>query len=174
MLNEQKKSNNSNRFYIIVLAVLLCAAIYSAVRSCSNDAGTAELYQRTDSAVERIERQHQQAASELDVTGGQLDAAGETLGRADQLIATGEERVAENAASIADCKRIVGNCQAILDDCERIYAEVEKANRTGAVSGSGRKGLLEGLGKWFLRRYRWWCYRSGNKIKFDICFYVLL
>ena len=136
MLNEQKKFNNSNRFYIIVLAVLLCAGVYSAVRGCGNDAGTAELYQRTDTAVGAVEKQHETIGRELDAASGQLDSAGAAVGRADGLIATGEERVAENANSLADCKRIVGECRKIVADCQRLYAEIEEANRTGAGSGS--------------------------------------
>lgn len=136
MQNEQKKSNNHRNIYATVAVILLLAVIGCTLRGCGNDAGTAELYQRTDAAVGEIEKQHQQAASELDAAGGQLNAAGAAVGRADQLITAGQERVNQNAASLADCKRIVGNCQAILDDCERIYAEVEEANRSRAGSSS--------------------------------------
>lgn len=137
MANDTQKSNNSNRFYIIVLAVLLCAGVYSAVRGCGNDTDIEQLYKSTDSAVGRIEAEHETAGRELDATSGQLDAAGAAVGRADELIDRSQERVGQNAASIADCQRIIINCQAILDDCQRIYREVEEANSAGAGSGSG-------------------------------------
>ena len=137
MENEQKKSDNHNRIYIIIAALVLCAGAYCTLRSSGNDAGTAELYQRTDAAVGAVEKQHETAGRELDVVGGQLDSAGETVGRADQLIATGEERIAENAASLADCQRIVSECRKIIADCQRLYAEVEETNRSGAGSSSG-------------------------------------
>lgn len=137
MANGTQKSNNHRNFYAVVAVILLLAAIGIYLRGCGNDAGTAELYQRTDAAVGAVEKQHETAGRELDVVGGQLDSAGETVGRADQLIATGEERIAENAASLADCQRIVSECRKIIADCQRLYSEVEETNRSGAGSSSG-------------------------------------
>ena len=137
MENEQKKSDNHNRIYIIIAAVVLCAAFYSFVRSCGNDAGTAEVYQRTDATVERIEKEHTNAGSELDNATGQLDSAGAAAKRADEFITASQERVNQNAASIDECQRIVGECRKIVADCNRIYAEAEKANRSGTGSGGG-------------------------------------
>ena len=65
MENEQKKSDNHNRIYIIIIAVVLCTAFYSFVRSCGNDAGTAEVHQRTDATMERIEKEHTNAGRDL-------------------------------------------------------------------------------------------------------------
>ena len=135
MENEQKKTNNSNRFYIIVLAVLLCTGIYCAVRGCGNDAGTAELYQRTDSAVGAVEKQHEAIGRELDAAGGQLDSAGETVQRANEFITASQERVNQNTASLAECQRIVDQCRKIVESSKRIYREVEETNRSGAGSG---------------------------------------
>lgn len=135
MLNEQKKSNNSNRFYIIVLAVLLCAGVYSAVRGCGNDAGTAELYQRTDAAVGAVEKQHETIGCELKTVGGQLDTARETAGRIDGLINQSQNAGAEIATGITNCQRIVADCRKIVTDSNRIYREVEEANRSRAGSG---------------------------------------
>lgn len=135
MLNDTQKSNNHNRIYIIIAVVLLCATVYFTVRGCGNDTGTAELYQRTDAAVERIEAEHTDAGRELDAASGQLDTAGATLQRADELIDRSQERASQNAASIADCRQLVKRCQEIVADSERIYAEAEEANRSGTASG---------------------------------------
>ena len=134
MENEQKKSNNHRNIYATVAVILLLAVIGCTLRGCGNDAGTAELYQRTDAAVGEIEKQHEAIGRELDVAGGQLDGAGTALGRADQLITAGQERVNQNAAGIADCQRIVAECRKIVADCQRIYAEIEEANSAGAGS----------------------------------------
>lgn len=135
MKNEQKKSDNHNRIYIIIIAVVLCTAFYSFVRSCGKGAGTAEVHQRTDATVEHIEKEHTNAGSELDVVTGQLDSAGTAVGRTDQLITASQERVNQNAASIDECQRIVGECQKIVADSQRVYGEVEEANRSGTESG---------------------------------------
>lgn len=137
MENEQKKSDNHNRIYIIIIAVVLCTAFYSFVRSCGNDVGTAEVHQRTDATMERIEKEHTNAGRELDTVGAELDSATATLGRVDQLITASQERVNQNAASIDECQRIVGECRKIVADCNRIYCEVEEANRSGTGSCGG-------------------------------------
>lgn len=137
MENEQKKSDNHNRIYIIIIAVVLCTAFYSFVRSCGNGAGTAEVHQRTDATVEHIEKEHATAGRELEVVTGQLDSAGAAAKRADEFITASQERVAENTAGLADCQRIVGECRKIVADCNRIYCEVEEANRSGTGSCGG-------------------------------------
>lgn len=137
MKNEQKKSDNHNRIYIIIIAVVLCTAFYSFVRSCGNDAGTAEVHQRTDAAMDAIEREHAVTGRELDAVGAELDSAGAAAKRADEFITASQERVNQNAASIDECQQIVSECRKIVADCNRIYAEAEKANRSGTGSGGG-------------------------------------
>lgn len=134
MKNEQKKSDNHS-IYIIIIALVLCAVAYCSVRGCGSGAGTAEVHQRTDATMERIEKEHTVVGSELDNVTGQLISAGTTVDRADQLITASQERVNQNAASLADCRRLVSDCRKIVADCNQIYAEAEKANRSGTESG---------------------------------------
>lgn len=136
MKNEQKKSDNHS-IYIIIIALVLCAAAYCSVRGCGSDDGTDLLYKSTDSTVEQIETEHAAAGSELDNVTGQLNSAGATISRADELVDRSQECVIRNAASIDECQRIVGECRKIVADCNRIYCEVEEANRSGTGSGGG-------------------------------------
>lgn len=136
MENEQKKSDNHNRIYIIIIAVVLCTAFYSFVRSCGNDAGTAEVHQRTDAAMDAIEREHAVTGRELDTVGAELDSAGAAAKRADEFITASQERVNQNAASIDECQQIVSECRKIVADSQRVYCEVEEANRSRTGSGS--------------------------------------
>lgn len=135
MKDEQKKSNNYNRFCYIVAAILLCAIIYCTVRGCGNDAETEQLYKSTNSTVERIEAEHQQAGSELDAAGGQLNSAGETAGRIDDLINQSQNAGTAITAGITDCKRIVRECEEIVADSQRICREIEAANSDRKESG---------------------------------------
>lgn len=137
MKNEQKKSDNHNRIYIIIIAVVFCTAFYSFVRSCGNGAGTAEVHQRTDATVEHIEKEHTVVGSELDNVTGQLISAGTAVGRTDQLITASQERVAENTAGLAECQRIVSECQKIVADSQRICREIEATNSDRKGSGGG-------------------------------------
>lgn len=135
MGNEQKKSDNHNYFYYIIAGVLLFTIINFTMRSCGNDADTAEVHQRTDATMERIEKEHTVVGSELDNVTGRLISAGTAVDRADQLITASQERVNQNAANLADCQRLVSDCRKIVADCNQIYAETEKANRSGTESG---------------------------------------
>lgn len=137
MENEQKKSDNYSRIYIIIIALVLCAFVYCTVRGGGNDANIEQLHKSTDNTMAEIEREHQQAASELDAAGGQLNSAGETAGRIDDLINQSQNAGTAITAGITDCKRIVGECEEIIADSQRIYCEVEEANRSGTGSGSG-------------------------------------
>lgn len=137
MENEQKKSDNHNRIYIIIIAVVLCTAFYSFVRSCGNDAGTAEVHQRTDATMERIEKEHTNARSELDTVGAELDSAGTAVGRTDELVDRSQECVIRNTESVIECQQIVGECRKIVADSNRIIGEVDAANRSRTGSGGG-------------------------------------
>ena len=136
MKNEQKKSDNHS-IYIIIAAVVLCACAYCSVRGCGDNAGTAEVHQRTDATMERIEKEHTNAGRELDTVGAELDSAGTAVGRTDELVDRSQECVIRNTESVIECQRIVSDCRKIVTDSNRIYREVEEANRSRAGSGSG-------------------------------------
>ena len=137
MENEQKKSDNHSRIYIIIAAVVLCACAYCSVRGCGDNAGTAEVHQRTDATMERIEKEHTNAGRELDAASGELNSAKTAISRADELVDRGQECVIRNTESVIECQRIVGECRKIVADSQRVYGEVEEANRSGTGSGGG-------------------------------------
>ncbi len=136
MENEQKKSDNHNRIYVIIIALVLCAVAYCSMRSCGNGANIEQKHTSTDTTVDAVEAEHTNAGRELDNATGQLDSAGAAAKRADEFITASQERVAENTAGLADCQRIVGACREIIADSQRIYCEVEEANRSGTGCGS--------------------------------------
>ena len=136
MTNAKEKSNNNNRNYIIIIALVFCAFVYCTVRGCGgNDANIEQLHKSTDNTISEIEGEHQQAASELDAAGGQLNSAGETAGRIDDLINQSQNAGTAITAGITDCKRIVGECEEIVADSQRICREIEAANSDRKGSG---------------------------------------
>ena len=137
MKNEQKKSDNHNRIYVIIIALVLCAVAYCSMRSCGNGANIEQIHKSTDTTVDAVEAEHATVGRELDTVGAELDSAGTAVDRADQLITASQERVNQNAASLADCQRIASDCRKIVTDSNRIYREVEEANRSGTGSGGG-------------------------------------
>lgn len=136
MENEQKKSDNHSRIYIIIFALVLCAMAYCSVRGCGN-VDIEQLHKSTDQTVGAVEKQHETIGRELDTVGAELDSAGTAVGRTDEFITASQERITENTASINECQRIVSDCRKIVTDSNRIYREVEEANRSRAGSGSG-------------------------------------
>lgn len=136
MKNEQKKSDNHNRIYAIIIALVLCAMAYCSVRGCGN-VGIEQLHKSTDQTVGAVEKQHETIGRELDTVGAELDSAGTAVGRTDEFITASQERITENTESIIECQQIVSECRKIVADCNRIIGEVEKANRSGTGSGGG-------------------------------------
>lgn len=137
MGNEQKKSDNHNCFYYIIAGVLLFTIINFTMRSCGNDAGTAEVHQCTDATMERIEKEHTNAGRELDTVGAELDSAGTAVGRTDELVDRSQECVVRNTESVIECQQIVSECRKIIADCNHIIGEIEAANRAGEGSSKG-------------------------------------
>lgn len=136
MKNEQEKSTNNNRNYIIIIALVFCAFVYCTVRGCGgNDANIEQIHKSTDTTVDAVEAEHATAASELDAAGGQLNSARETAGRIDDLINQSQNAGTAITAGITDCKRIVGECEEIVADSQRICREIEAANSDRKGSG---------------------------------------
>lgn len=138
MENEQKKSDNHNRIYVIIIALVLCAVAYCSVRGCGSDDGTDLLYKSSDSTVEQIETEHAAAGRELDTVGAELESAGTAVGRTDELVDRSQECVVRNTESVIECQQIVSECRKIIADCNRIIGGVEAANRAGEGSSKGR------------------------------------
>lgn len=136
MKNEQKKSDNHNRIYVIIFALVLCAMAYCSVRGCGN-VGIEQLHKSTDQTVGAVEKQHETIGRELDTVGAELDSAGTAVGRTDELVDRSQECVIRNTESVIECQRIVGECRKIVADSQRVYGEVEEANRSGTGSGGG-------------------------------------
>lgn len=135
MGNEQKKSDNHNRIYVIIIALVLCAVAYCSVRGCGNGANIEQIHKSTDTTVDAVEAEHATAGRELDTVGAELDSAGETAGRIDDLINQSQNAGTAITAGITDCKRIVGECEEIVADSQRICREIEAANSDRKGSG---------------------------------------
>lgn len=136
MENEQKKSDNHNRIYVIIIALVLCAVPYCSVRGCGNGANIEQIHKSTDTTVDAVEAEHATAGRELDTVGAELDSAGTAVGRTDELVDRSQECVIRNTESVIECQQIVSECRKIVADSQRVYGEVEEANRSRTGSGS--------------------------------------
>lgn len=128
MKNEQEKSDNHNGIYIIIVAVVLCACAYSAVRGCGNEPG---VNNNSTATVGRIKDSAGTAASNIaDAARGNSNAekaiqrADDELERSQTAAENSTERINRIELLVKEC--IDGNRQA-LDIMQRI----EAANTAG-------------------------------------------
>lgn len=132
MKNEQEKSDNHNGIYIIIVAVVLCACAYSAVRGCGNEPG---VNNNSTATVGRIKDSAGTAASNIaDAARGNSNAekaiqrADDELERSQTTAENSTERINRIELLVKEC--IDGNRQA-LDIMQRI----EAANTAGKEKG---------------------------------------
>lgn len=128
MKNEQKKSDNSNRFYIIVFVVLLCAGIYSAVRGCGNEPG---VNNNSKATVDRIKDSAGTAASNIADAARGNNNAEKAIQRADAELERGQ-------AAAEDCAERINRIEQLVEECIDgnrqaldIMQRIEAANTTG-------------------------------------------
>lgn len=128
MENEQKKSNNSNRFYIIVFVVLLCAGIYCAVRGCGNETGSDNSSAAT---VDRIKDSAGTAAGNI------ADAARENY-NAEKAIQRADTELERGQAAAEDCAERINRIEQLVKECIDgnrqaldIMQRIEAANTSG-------------------------------------------
>lgn len=128
MKNEQKKSDNSNRFYIIVFVVLLCAGIYCAVRGCGNETGSDNSSAAT---VDRIKDSAGTAAGNIaDATRENYNAE-KAIQRADAELERGQAAAEDCAERINRIEQLIKECIDGNRDALRIMQRIETENTKG-------------------------------------------
>ena len=128
MENEQKKSNNSNRFYIIVFVVLLCAGIYCAVRGCGNETGSDNSSAAT---VDRIKDSAGTAAGNIaDASRGNGNAE-KAIRRADAELERGQAAAEDSAERINRIEQLVKECIDANRKALSVMQRIETANTEG-------------------------------------------
>mgnify|MGYP001110454083 FL=1 len=128
MENEQKKSNNSNRFYIIVFVVLLCAGIYCAVRGCGNETGSDNSSAAT---VDRIKDSAGTAAGNIADAARENYNAEKAIQRADAELERGQAAAEDCAERINRIEQLIKECIDGNRDALRIMQRIETANTKG-------------------------------------------
>lgn len=123
MENEQKKSDNHNGIYIIIVAVVLCACAYSAVRGCGNEPG---VNNNSTATVDRIKDSAGTAAGDIaDAARGNYSAE-KAIQRADDELERSQAAVEDSAKRINRIEQLVKECidgnRQALDIMQRIEA----------------------------------------------------
>lgn len=123
MKNEQEKSDNHNGIYIIIVAVVLCACAYSAVRGCGNEPG---LNNNSTATVDRIKDSAGTAAGDIDDAARGNNNAEKAIQRADAELERGQAAAEDCAERINRIEQLVKECidgnRQALDIMQRIEA----------------------------------------------------
>lgn len=128
MKNEQKKSDNSNRFYIIVFVVLLCAVAYCSVRGCGNETGSDNSSAAT---VDRIKDSAGTAAGNIADAARENYNAEKAIQRADAELERGQAAAEDCAGRINRIEQFIKECIDGNRDALRIMQRIETANTKG-------------------------------------------
>lgn len=125
MGNEQKKSDNHSRIYIIIIAVVLCACAYSAVRSCGPE-GNSNIRTRADevrSGIEHSADSNTKLQEQLGNAGGTAVEIEGSLGTSAGAIGEAENTAGAIADDLDRAEAAIRNCQSIVNGIKRRNAE---------------------------------------------------
>lgn len=128
MKNEQKKSDNHNRIYIIIAALVLCAGAYCALRGSGNETGSDNSSAAT---VDRIKDSAGTAAGNIaDATRENYNAE-KAIQRADAELERGQAAAEDCAERINRIEQLIKECIDGNRDVLRIMQRIETANTKG-------------------------------------------
>lgn len=111
---------------IIAGILLICNDVYHRGGS-----SRADVHQDTTRAVERIQAEHQSAASEIKSAGISINDAEGHVERAADAVGRSEEAARINAAGVDELQTLVSECRGIVKNQRELIREIEAANGIG-------------------------------------------
>ena len=128
MKNEQEKSDNHNGIYIIIVAVVLCACAYSAVRGCGNEPG---VNNNSTATVDRIKESAGTTAGNIvDIERGNYNAE-KAIRRADAELERSQAATEDSAERINRIEQLVKECIDANRKALGVMQRIETANTAG-------------------------------------------
>ena len=128
MKNGQEKSDNHNGIYIIIVAVVLCACAYSAVRGCGNEPG---VNNNSTATVDRIKDSAGMAASNIADAARGNNNAEKAIQRSDAELERGQAAAEDCAEQINRIEQLVKECIDRNRQALDIMQRIEAANTAG-------------------------------------------
>lgn len=128
MKNGQEKSDNHNGIYIIIVAVVLCACAYSAVRGCGNEPG---VNNNSTATVDRIKDSAGMAASNIADAARGNNNAEKAIQRSDAELERGQAAAEDCAERINRIEQLVKECIDRNRQALDIMQRIEAANTAG-------------------------------------------
>ena len=121
----RRKIDKAVKISLIIAGILLiCNDVYHRYGGSSR----ADVHQDTTRAVERIQAEHQSAASEIKSAGISINDAEGHVERAADAVGRSEEAARINAAGVDELQTLVSECRGIIESQRSIIQEVDRAN----------------------------------------------
>lgn len=128
----RRKIDKAVKISLIIAGILLiCNDVYHRYGGSSRT----DVHQDTTRAVERIQAEHQSAASEIKSAGISINDAEGHVERAADAVGRSEEAARINAAGVDELQKLISECQTIVRRQQDIIQDVDRANGTGAPEG---------------------------------------
>lgn len=128
----RRKIDKAVKISLVIAGILLiCNDVYHRYSGSSR----ADVHQDTTRAVERIQAEHQSAASEIKSAGISINDAEGHVERAADAVGRSEEAARINAAGVDELQKLISECQTIVRRQQDIIQDVDRANGTGAPEG---------------------------------------
>lgn len=128
----RRKIDKAVKISLVIAGILLiCNDVYHRYGGSSR----ADVHQDTTRAVERIQAEHQSAASEIKSAGISINDAEGHVERAADAVGRSEEAARINAAGVDELQKLISECQTIVRRQQDIIQDVDRANGTGAPEG---------------------------------------
>lgn len=128
MPNEQKKSNNHKRIYIIIIALVLCAVACCTLRGCGSEPGNNDYSTAT---VDRIKESAGTATGNVADAARGNNNAGKAIRRADAELKRSQAAAEDSAERINRIEQLVKECIDGNREALDIMQRIETANTAG-------------------------------------------
>ena len=121
----KRKIDKAVKISLVIAGILLiCNDVYHRYGGSSR----ADVHQDTTRAVERIQAEHQSAASEIKSAGISINDAEGHIERAADAVGRSEEAARINAAGVDELQTLISECRGIIESQRSIIQEVDRAN----------------------------------------------
>lgn len=125
----RRKIDKAVKISLIIAGILLiCNDVYRG-------SSRADVHQDTTRAVERIQAEHQSAASEIKSAGISINDAKGHVERAADAVGRSEEAARINAAGVDELQTLVSECRGIVKNQRELIRKIEAANGIGTPEG---------------------------------------
>ena len=112
-------------FYLVLLLLLMGFIVWRYV----SGRGKADISERTDSTMDRIETEAKSAGSSAHDARGEVENAEDSIRRAEDAVESGQRAAEEVSDGISECQDLAHESRKLNTDIAGLIRDIEAANR---------------------------------------------